>query len=93
MRMTQLILQDSKQIRNNVDPLLQQADPLIHLQVASHSLIHRLKLWFCPHELGRVENRALKMNVDAEDEELADLHVNLAPGEIDATGPRNGAGY
>jgi hypothetical protein len=32
------------------------------------------------------------VNVDAEDEELADLHVDFAAGEVDATGAGDGGG-
>ena len=32
------------------------------------------------------------MDVDAEDEELADLHVDFSTGEVDAAGAGDGAG-
>lgn len=91
MRMTQLVLQHGQQVRDHTHSLLQQVDSLIHLQVAPHSLINRVELWLCPHELRCVEHGTLEMDIDAEDEELANLHVDLTSGEVDATGPRNGA--
>ena len=91
--MTQLILQHRQQIRNNTNPLLQQSHPLIHLQVTPHSLVDGIKLRLCPHELRSIEDRTLQMDVDSKYEELADLHVDLSPSEVYATGSRDGAGY
>jgi hypothetical protein len=86
MPMTQLILQHSQQIRNDVQSLRQQTDPLIHLQIASDGLIHGLELRLDPEELGRVEHRAVEVDVDAQNEELADLHVDLGACEGDGAG-------
>ena len=92
MRMTQLILQHCQQIPNHTNPLLQQPDSLVHLQIAPHSLVDRVKLRLRPHELGSIQYRTLKVDVDAEDKELADLHVYLASGEVDAAGACDGTG-
>jgi hypothetical protein len=84
--MRQLILQHLQQIRNNVESLGQQTHSLVHFKIASDGLVDGLELWFCPHELGSVEDRALQVNVDPQDEKFADLHVDFATGEIDAAG-------
>jgi hypothetical protein len=65
MCMRQLILQHLQQIRNNVESLGQQTHSLVHFKIASDGLVDGLELWFCPHELGSVENRTLQVNVDA----------------------------
>jgi hypothetical protein len=92
MCMRQLILQHLKQIRDNVKSLGQQTHSLVHFQVTPDSLVDRLQLRFCPHELGSVEDGTLQVNVDAQDEELANLHVNLATGEVDPAGTSDGGG-
>ena len=92
MRLPQLILQHRQQIRDNPHPFLQQAHPLIHLQIRPDSLIDRLQLRLSPHELWGIEHGALQVNVDAQDEELADLHVDLSAREVDAAGAGDGAG-
>lgn len=92
MRMTQLILQHSQQIPHNPHPLLQQRNPLIHLKITPHSLIHRLELRFRPHQLRGIEHTPLEMDVDAQDEQFANLHVDLAAGEVDAAGAGDGGG-
>lgn len=92
MRMTQLILQHSQQIPHDTNPFLHQLDALIHFQIRPHSLIDRFELGFRPHEFGGVEDGALQVDVDAEDEELADLHVDFAAGEVDAAGAGDGRG-
>jgi hypothetical protein len=83
MAMVELVLQDGQQIGNNVEPFGEQADSLVHLEIASHGLVYGLELRLYPEELGRVEDGAVEVDVDAEDEELADLHVDLRPGEGD----------
>ena len=93
MRMTQLILQHRQQIRNHAHSLLQQTYSLVHLQVTPHSLINRVQLRLCPHEFRSVQDGPLKMDVDAQDEELANLHVNFSPGKVDAAGAGDCAGY
>ena len=68
MRVTQLVLQHSKQIRNDAHSLLQQRNSLIHLQITSHGLIHWLELWFCPHQLWSIEHGSLQMDIDTQNE-------------------------
>jgi hypothetical protein len=92
MRMRQLILQHLQQIRNNIQSLGQQADSLVHFQVTSDGLVNGFELGLGPHEFGSVEHGALQVDVDAEDEELADLHVDLAASEVDAAGAGDGGG-
>ena len=87
--MAQLILQHSQQIRNDIQPLRQQFHPLIHLQITPHGGINRLQLRFYPEKFGRVEYRAVEVDVDAENEEFANLHVDLFAGESDLAGQRN----
>jgi len=89
MRMTQLILQHLQQVPHHADPLLHQLDPLVHFQVAADGLVDGIELGLGPHELGRVEHAALQVDVDAQDEELADLHVDLAAREVDAARARD----
>lgn len=83
MRMTQLILQHSKQITHYTNPFLHQLNPLVHLQITPHSLIYRLELRLRPHKLRRIEHRSLEMDVDSEDKQFADLHIDLAAREVD----------
>lgn len=83
MTVAQLILQNGQQVCNDVQSLRQETDALIHFEVASDGLIHRLELRFHPEELWGVEHGAVQVNVDAEDEELANLHVDLGAAEVD----------
>lgn len=92
MRMRQLILQHLQQICDDIQPLRQETNSLVHLQIASHSLVDGLKLGLSPHQFGRVEDRALQVDVDAEDEELADLHVDFAAGKVDTACACDGGG-
>ena len=92
MRLPQLILQHRQQIRNNAHSLLQQTHPLIHLQIRPHSLVYRLQLRLGPHQFRCIEHRPLQVDVNAQNKELADLHVDLAAGQIDAARAGDGAG-
>jgi len=92
MRMTQLILQHLQQIAHDTDPLLHELDALVHLEIRPYGLVDGVELGFRPHKLRRVEHTALQMDVDAQDEELADLHVDLAARQIDAARARDGRG-
>lgn len=83
MSVTQLLLQHLQQIRNYVEPLGQQADTLVHLEVAPDGLVDGLELWLHPEELRGVENGAVQMDADAQDEEITDLHVDLCPRKVD----------
>jgi hypothetical protein len=83
MRVRQLILQHRQQIRDDVQPLRQERNPLVHLEVTAHGLVYGVELGLRPHQLRRVEHGALQVDVDAEDEQLADLHVDLLPGQVD----------
>ena len=75
--MAELVLEHSQQIGNHVQPFRQQADPLVHLEIGPHGLVHWFELGFNPKELGRVEDGAVQVDVDSQDEELAYLHVDL----------------
>jgi len=88
MAMAKLILQHRQQISNDIQPLRQQADSLIDLQIAPYGLVDRLELRLDPEELGGVEHGSVQVDVDAQDEELADLHVYLLSGQRD--GARQG---
>jgi hypothetical protein len=55
-------------------------------------LVDWLKLRFCPHEFRSVEDGALQVNVDSQNKELADLHVDFATSEVDATSTSNSGG-
>ena len=92
MCMRQLVFQHLQEIRNDVQPLRQQANSLVHFQIASDGLVDGLELGLGPHKFGGVEDGALQVDVDAQDEELADLHVDFAAGEIDAAGAGDGGG-
>lgn len=93
MRMRQLILQNGQQVRNDVQPIRQKLNSLIHLEVASNSLVDGIELWLRPHELWRVEDGALEVDVDAQDEEFAYLHVDLFACEVDFACQRDLGGY
>ncbi len=85
MTVTQLVLQHGEQIRNDVQPLGQETDALVHLEIAPDGLVDGLELGLDPEELGRVEDGAVEVDVNAQDEELADLHVDLRAAEGDFT--------
>ncbi len=55
MRMRQLVLEHSQQIRNDIQPLRQQRHSLIHLQVRPDGLVRRIQLRFRPEKLGCIE--------------------------------------
>lgn len=65
MAMTQQILQNSQQIGNDVEPIIQQADALVHLEVAPDGLVHGFELGLDPEDLGGVEDGAVEVDVDA----------------------------
>lgn len=90
MCVRQLVFQHLQQICNDVESLGQQTNSLVHLQVASDSLVNGFKLRLCPHELGSVKDRTLQVYVNSQNEELADLHVNLTTSEVDAAGAGDG---
>ena len=90
MSMTQLILQHGQQIPHNTHPLLQKRNPLIHLQITPHSLIDWFQLRLRPHQLWRIQHTPLQMDIDPQDEKLADLHVDFAAREVDAARARDG---
>lgn len=77
MPVTQLVLEHGEQVGDDVEALRQQADALVHLEVAADGLVDGLEVGLDPEELGRVEHAAVEVYVDAQDEELADLHVDL----------------
>lgn len=81
-----LVLEHRQQIANHAQALRQQRDPLIHLQITPHGGVDRFEAGFGPHELGTVEHGPLQMDVDPEDEELADLLMDLASRQGDGTG-------
>jgi hypothetical protein len=86
MPVTQLLLQHSQQIGNDIQPLGQQPHALVHLQVAAHGLVNGLELGLDPEELGGVEHGTVEVDADAQDEQLADLHVDLGAGQGDLAG-------
>lgn len=93
MAMTQLVLEHCQQVCNHVEPLVQQAHPLIHFKIAPHCLVDGLELGLYPEELRGIQDRAVEVDGDAEDEEVADLHVDLFPGEVDFPGEGDVSGY
>ena len=74
-----LILQHSQQIGNDIQSFRQQPDALVHFKIAAHGAVDGLELRFRPHELRAIKHRSLQVDVDAQDEELSDLHRDLAP--------------
>lgn len=91
--MTQQVLQHSQQIRDDVQPVRQHRHPLVHLKVRPDGLVHGLEVGLDPEDLGGVEDGAVEVDVDAEGEELADLHVDLRAGEEDLSRERDLVGY
>lgn len=82
----QLVLEHGEQVGDDVEALGQQADALVHLEVAADGLVDGLEVGLDPEELGGVEDAAVEVDVDADDEELADLHVDLRARERDLAG-------
>jgi hypothetical protein len=89
MTVAELALEHGQQVGNDVETLREQADALVHLKVAPDGLVDGLELGLDPEELGGVEYGSVEVDVDAEDEELADLHVDLAAAEGDFAGQRD----
>lgn len=77
MTVAKLSLEHSQQVGNDVETLREETDALVHLQVTPDGLVHGLELGFHPEQLRGVEDGAVEVDADAEDEELADLHVDL----------------
>lgn len=75
--MAQQVLQHSQQIGDNIQPIRKHGHALVHLQVRPHSLVHGLEVRLDPEDLWGVEDGAVEVDVDAEGEKLADLHVDL----------------
>ena len=71
-----LILQHRQQVSEHIQSLHHQPHALVHLEIAAHSGVDRLELRLRPHELGLVEDGALQVDVDAQNEKLADLLVD-----------------
>lgn len=89
MTVTQLVLQHSQQVSNDVQTICQQTNSLVHFQITSHSLVHRLQLRFYPEQLRCVQYRSVEMDVDAENKQLANLHVNLGATQVNLAGQGN----
>lgn len=85
MTMAQLIFKYGEQVSNDVEALSEQADTLIHLEIAADGLVDGLEMGFDPEELGGVEHAAVEVDADAQDKQLADLHVDLRPRQRDLT--------
>ncbi|KAF1731549.1 hypothetical protein CRV24_007735 [Beauveria bassiana] len=85
----QLVLEHGEEIGNDVQALRQEADALVHLKVAADGLVDGLELGLDPEELGRVKHGAVEVDVDAQNEELANLHVNLRPAQRNLAGEGN----
>lgn len=83
MAMRQLILQYRQQISNNVQPLRDEANSLVHLEIAPGGLVKGLQLGLHPEELGGIQHGAVEVDVDSQDEELSDLHIYLFPAQGD----------
>lgn len=84
--MAEQVLQDREQIGDNVEPVVEQADTLVHLEIAPDGLIDGFELGLDPKYLWGVEDRSVEVDVDAEGEELADLHVDFGAGERELAG-------
>jgi hypothetical protein len=80
---TPLLPQNRQQIGDDIQPLRQQLHPLPNLEITPHRSIHGLEMRLRPHQLGTIEHRALQMNINSQNEQLPDLHIQLPPTEID----------
>lgn len=87
--MAKLALQNRQQIGNDIQALRQEPNSLVHLEIAAYGLVHRFEMGFHPEQLWRVEHRTVEMDIDAEDKQLADLHVDLTARHCDLTRKRN----
>lgn len=56
MRMRQLILQDREQVCDDVQSFRQERHALIHLEIASDSLVDGVELRFSPHQFRRIQD-------------------------------------
>lgn len=84
-----LVLEHLQQVGNHIQPLGQEANPLVHLEIAAYSLVDGVQLRLSPHELWRIKDRPLKMDIDPQDEELPNLHVDLLARQLDSPRQRN----
>lgn len=78
-----LILQHGQQIPQHLQPLRQQPDPLVHLEITPHSAVHGLQLRLRPHEFRAIEHAPLQMYVNPQNEQLTNLLRNLLPTQRD----------
>lgn len=89
MAVAELVLEDGEEVGDDVEALGEEADALVHLEVAADGLVDGLEVGLDPEELGGVEDAAVEVDADADDEELADLHVDLRPRERDLARQRD----
>lgn len=81
-----LILQHGEQVAYHAQAFGQESDSLVHLEIAADGCVDGLQARFGPHQFRGVEHGTLQVDVDAEDEELADLLVDFAAAEGDGAG-------
>ena len=62
---TELVLEHSQEVGDDVETLREQTYSLVHLQVASHGLVNGFEVRLDPEQLGRVEHAAVEVDVDA----------------------------
>ena len=62
---TELVLEHSQEVGDDVETLREQTYSLVHLQVASHGLVNGFEVRLDPEQLGRVEDAAFEVDVDA----------------------------
>ena len=62
---TELVLEHSQEVGDDVETLREQTYSLVHLQVASHGLVNGFEVRLDPEQLGRVEDAAVEVDVDA----------------------------
>ena len=90
--MAELVFQHSQQVGDDIQPTGEEADALVHLEVAPDGLVDGLELGLDPEEFRNVEDGAVEVDVDAQDEQLAYLHVDLraAQGDLARQGDLRG---
>lgn len=87
--MAELVFEHGEQVGNDIHALGQEIDALVHLEIATNGLVDGLEVGLGPEELGRVEDAAVQVDIDTQNEELADLHVDLPPRQRDLSRQRD----
>lgn len=89
MDVAELVLEDGEEVGDDVEAVGEEADALVHLEVAPDGAVDGLEPGLGPHQLRPVQHAALQVDVDAQDEQLADPPVDLPARQVHFAGARD----